>query len=955
MFNIQLTRYLQVVSLFAAVFKSNIVKTKMRKFLTMLLFVAVAQLSAQETGSIVGTLTDKDFNDEPLAFANILIQNTTTGTTSDFDGLYEIADLEPGTYTVIYSFLGYETITQTDIIVEAGKSTKVDIGLSAASGVELEEFIGTGTTKKESEAALLLDQKSANIVKESIGAQELSFKGISDAAGAVNKISGVSKQEGGGNVYVRGLGDRYLNTTYNGLPVPSNNIERKNIDLNLFSSDVIQNVAVSKTHAAKFYGDFAAGNVDITSKEHTGDFFLDIELGSVVNTNALGTNFVKSEGTGYFGFYNRYQNNPYAVLLSHGVDAIPSEGNTGLTGSLATGNSWNIGEASRISAFAMVAFGNSFEFREGPAVDYTTVEKKRFPNSEEYEYARNTTAMANIVYRINDKHKIKYNSLFINDATDKVAYYGTKGLGTNRDAILDTDSGFYQSNVQFNQDMIFVNQLLGTSTLSEKLKLDWGLGYNTVLARQPDRKRISVERYDLEIDGDENTNGSFYSNIAYDNQRYFQDIEDSELNARINLTYNVSEKLDFNFGYNGRKKQRTFENIRYGYDLLEPNTSVGDVRDLDDVFTSQNLGTVFNTVVFNGLDPQIGLGNVNLPGNLENTYEGNLNVNALYADAVYKINEKFSIVPGLRVEQFNQDISYDVINLPATDPGERTASELFFLPSLNMKYALSEDQNLRFSFSSTVSNPEFKEVAPFVYEDVTQRIGGNPNLLNDPAFSRIYNVDFKYEWFVKPSELISVAAFAKAINDPVNLVVANDATGTQRFFRTGDQAQVVGLEVEIRKALITNADEQSILSTGFNATYTYTKQDLKGSNGVFSTTFDRNSDRLQGASPLLVNADLSYRPTFGTYKPIANLVFSYFSDRIDALGSGQLGNIIEKGVPTLDFILKNNISEKIELNASFKNILNPNIERVREVEGGDITLSNFKRGLNIGLQFKYKF
>ena len=927
----------------------------MKKLLIGLLLQATGQLIAQETGSIAGKLTDKDFNNEPLAFANILIEGTTKGTTSDFDGLYEIAGLEPGTYTVIYSFLGYETITKNDIIVANRKSTSVDIGLSAAAGVELEEFVGTGTTKKESEAALLLDQKSANIVKESIGAQELSFKGISDAAAAVNKIVGVSKQEGGGNVYVRGLGDRYLNTTYNGLPVPSNNIEKKNIDLNLFSSDLIQNVGVSKTHAANFYGDFAAGNVDITAKEHTGGFFLDIDLGTTVNTNVLETNFVKSEGTGYFGFYNRYQNNPFAVLLSHGVDAISSKGNTGVSGNLAGGKSWSISQASRLSVFATASFVSSFEFREGPAVDYTTVEKKRFPNSEEYQYGRNTTAMANIVYRINEKHKIKYNSLFINDATDEVAYYGTKGLGSNRDAILDTDRGFYQSNLQFNQDMIFVNQLLGTSTLSKKLELDWGAGYNTVLARQPDRKRISVERYDLELDNDDNTNGFFYSNIAYDNQRYFQDIEDTELNARINLSYNISEKLDFNFGYNGRKKQRTFENIRYGYDFIKPNTPVGDVRDLNQVFSSQNLGAVFNTVVFNGLDPQNGLGNTNLPGNLENTYEGNLNVHAVYMDAVYKINEKFSLVPGLRIEKFNQDITYDVINLPATDPGERDASEFFLLPSLNVKYALNEDQNLRFSFSSTVSNPEFKEVAPFVYEDVTQRIGGNPNLLNDPAFSRIYNVDFKYEWFLKPSELISVAVFAKAINDPVNLVVANDATGTQRFFRTGDQAQVLGFEVEVRKALISNENEQNVLSTSINATYMYTKQDLKGSNGVFSTTFGRDSDQLQGASPLLVNANLSYRPTFGSYKPVVNLVFSYFSDRIDALGSGQLGNIIEKGVPTLDFIWKNNINEKIELNASFKNLLNPNIERAREVEGGDITLSRFKRGINIGFQFKYKF
>ena len=189
----------------------------------------------------------------------------------------------------------------------------------------------------------------------------------------------------------------------------------------------------------------------------------------------------------------------------------------------------------------------------------------------------------------------------------------------------------------------------------------------------------------------------------------------------------------------------------------------------------------------------------------------------------------------------------------------------------------------------------------------------------------------------------------------MNLVVANDATGTQRFFRTGDQAQVLGLEVEVRKALITDADEQNVLSTGFNATYTYTRQDLKDSNGIFSTTFDRTSDELQGASPFLLNADLSYRPTFGTYKPVANIVFSYFSDRIDALGSGQLGNIIEKGVSSLDFILKNNITKNVELNASFKNLLNPNIERVREFDGGDVTLSSYTLGLNIGFQFKYKF
>ncbi len=910
---------------------------------------------AQETGSISGKLLDKETNDQPLPFANIVIKGTTKGTTSDFDGLYSIENIPVGTYTLEFSFTGYETKQISDVIIEANKNTVINLGL-AATAAQLEDVVIKVRTSRERETALLLEQKKAVTIKQSIGAEELSRKGVSDAAAAVSKISGISKQQGGGNVYVRGLGDRYLNTTLNGLPLPSNNIEKKNIDLNLFNSDIIKNIGVSKTYAANFYGDFAAGNVDILSKEHSGDFFINVDLGSVVNTNSVGETFVKSEGTGFFGFYNRYQNNPYAVILSHGVDAQNTDGSVGVSGSISGGKSWNIGEESRISFLATASFSNAYEYREGTAVDFTTVAKKRFPNIEEYEYSRNTTALASIGYKINSDHKIKFNSLFINDATDEVGYYGTKGLGSNRDAIVDTDRGFYQSNVQFDQDMIYVNQLTGNNRFSEKLKLDWGIGYNRVLSRQPDRKRISVERYDLELDNDPNTNGTFFNNIAFDNQRYFQDITDDEINARINLNYEKSEDLTFNFGYNGRRKERDFENIRYGYDFIQPNTEVGDVRNLNGLFTQENIGTVFNTVVFRGLDPINGLGNTNLPGAPENTYNGLLNVHATYADAVYKYGEKWTFVPGFRVELFDQEIDYNVINLPATDPGSRAADELFLLPSLNIKYALQENQNLRFSVSRTVSNPEFKEVAPFVYEDVTKRVGGNPDLLNDPAFSSIINLDLKYEWFLSKGELLSFGTFAKQINDPINLVVANDATGTQRFFRTGDKAEVLGLELEVRKALIRDEDENNILSTGFNTTYTYTRQDLKSTQGTFSTTFDRDNDELQGASPWLINADINYSPTFGDYKPIANLVFSYFSDRIDALGSGQLGNIIEKGVPTLDFIWKNKIGKHLEINTSIKNILDPSIEYIREnTSQGDVLTSSYKRGINIGLQMKYKF
>jgi len=147
----------------------------MKHFFTFI-FLLVSLSTIAQTGIISGTLTDKETGGQPLPFANVLLKGTQKGSQTDFDGNYIITNVEPGTYTIEFSFVGYQTTEKVN----------------------------------ETEAALLLDQKKAITIKQSIGAQELARKGVSDAAGAVAKISGISKQEGGGNVYVRGLGDRYF-------------------------------------------------------------------------------------------------------------------------------------------------------------------------------------------------------------------------------------------------------------------------------------------------------------------------------------------------------------------------------------------------------------------------------------------------------------------------------------------------------------------------------------------------------------------------------------------------------------------------------------------------------------------------------------------------------------------------------------------------------------------------
>ncbi|HET7360615.1 MAG TPA: carboxypeptidase-like regulatory domain-containing protein, partial [Salinimicrobium sp.] len=224
----------------------------MKNYFLFIALITTSILQAQylETGSIAGKLTDKEMNGMPLPFANVIIKGTTIGTVTDYDGLYTIEDIEPGTYTLVFSFVGYETITIPNVEVMGGKVTEINTALGT-SAAALEEVVITTVAREGSEFAMLLEQKKAITIKESIGAQKLAKMGVSDAAAATTKISGVSSSEASGDIYVRGLGNRYLSTTLNGLPIPSDDVARKNIDLELFPARVIQSLGISKTYSVK--------------------------------------------------------------------------------------------------------------------------------------------------------------------------------------------------------------------------------------------------------------------------------------------------------------------------------------------------------------------------------------------------------------------------------------------------------------------------------------------------------------------------------------------------------------------------------------------------------------------------------------------------------------------------------------------------------------------------------
>ena len=226
----------------------------MKKLLIVFTLFIFQMMVAQDKGVIKGQLLDKEMDNEPLSFASVFLKGTTIGSETDLDGNFFLS-VDSGDYILVFDFLGYKTL-EVPVSVKVGETVIINKILEAAEGVALDEVKLKVSTSKQKESALLMAQQKAVTIDQKIGVEELSKKGVSNVATALTKTTGISKQQGSGAIFVRGLGDRYNVTTLNGLPLPSNNPSNKNIDLNIFSTDIIEFISIDKTFNPKNFGDF---------------------------------------------------------------------------------------------------------------------------------------------------------------------------------------------------------------------------------------------------------------------------------------------------------------------------------------------------------------------------------------------------------------------------------------------------------------------------------------------------------------------------------------------------------------------------------------------------------------------------------------------------------------------------------------------------------------------------
>ena len=910
------------------------------KIIVALLLLSTANILAQ--GVVKGKVMDE--TGLPIPNAVVRIKEGTKGAKSDANGEYKFS-LNPGTFAVSASCINYEAKTEV-ITVSNLETVNLDFKLKSIAK-NLKGVTVTSGRNKESVQELLQEQKKQIVIEEKIGAQEMSKKGVSDAAQAVQKISGISKGVGQDAVFVRGMGDRYISTTLNHLSLPSENPETKNISLEYFPSEVIRNIAVGKTYNAAMSGDFGAANIDISSKEFTGKPSFKVSLSSGFNSQAI-ANWNYTSGISFLGGINNTDlpttnnNTHFNPTWTPSLTNAPRLNNKiGLN----FGYYKSLGGEKSISLYIAPSIQNNFEYNDGYSAVFGAQSILRDARSKNYSYSFTKNLLTNAIFRFNKFNRIKLNYLHLDVASDQVSYFNGYDYNVN------SDVRFYRGTVEkVNLDIL---QLLGEHTINDQTSLYWGVGGNMLRESQPNRKTYKL----LEENGIATLSPS-----SGENNIYYQGLDEDELSAFGQFKHRFSKEVredktqvELQLGYNARVKARDFTASQFDFTPFSYPTagySVVGNEGVQDYFTPANLVANYYSIigrrVENGqVKPQSYLGRMY-------TQSGS---------AAFQINmpNKWEVLAGLRTDYIYQYVIWDVIGV-AKPKGASDFEKIKPLPFINVRYPITEEIKFKGGLSKTYTLPQFKETAPFVYENVVANNSfGNPYLYP----SDNYNLDLKIENFFSKTEMYSFTLFGKHILNPINkTIVASSGASEMSYVNTGNSAFAGGLEFELRKNLFSDFETtktyNSILSFGANAAFMYTNQNLNNekaaleTKGFIQNIFNSNKAALQGASPIVLNADLSYKLKYKSFEPTFTLVYNYFDDRLYSIGVLGISDIYEKGVHTLDFISRCNLGKNFELSLAIKNITNPSYDRYQDIASQRITTSSFSRGINSSLGITYK-
>lgn len=944
----------------------------MKKFILFGITWMLFTLNTFAQGTISGTIIDAEFGDG-LIGANIVIEGTTNGVSTDFEGKYQLK-AEAGTYKLIVSYLGYSDKT-VETVVKDGEVTYLDVTMSE-DGVELDiDVIVTAKVIERSENAVLLMQRKSDKIQDGISSQEMAKLAVSDAAGAMGKVTGATVS-GGKYIYIRGLGDRYSLTQLNGLVIPSADPYRNGAQLDLIPANLLDNIITSKTFTPDQPGTFTGGAVNIKTKTFPEQFSLTFSTSAGFNSqNNFNDGFLTHQGgsTDYWGYDDGGRARP-EILDSPEVQRTFELGSTNLP-VLARLNIDDEGAVLANAADAAIrsvnsqftpteetssfdhgygiTFGNQYNFgKNALGVIASASFKKRYEHLPDFvrknwnardinaddlfnegdfrETLSNESSTLNgllgLSYKINNLHSISLNTIY-NHSTDKTSRFIT---GERPDNIVLPD--IVEGRELFFQEREMKNIQVGGShaiPAASNLLIEWKWSRATSSMIDPDRRFFENEF---------NTESLEYRIPASNVQRpfhFFRDLADEQSDYKIDFTLPLKNKFKLKFGGLYTDKSREFTEFRY---QIEENVGFTQSFDgnTDDFLSDDNIGIVGEFEPLGGFI----LGNY-LQDRTEakNQYIGTDQVAAGYFMATLPITEDLKFVGGARVEK--TDIFVESADTSRT-PG--IIDQLDVLPSANFIYALNDNMNLRASYSTTIARPNMREIAPFESFDplINTIYLGNAELNR----TKVQNFDLRWEWFLKPGELIAVSGYYKDFTDAITLFRLREA-GNVFQYKNVENANLYGVEIELRKNLESLVPALKNFKFSTNLSLIKSNSDVPDEDNL---GLDPTSRPFEGQANYILNTSLLYSNIDMGLD--ASLSLNTTGDKLAIISNEGNPDIYDRGRSQLDFTISKKF-KNLNVRLSAKNLLNSAYRRSSEFKDQEFIYYEYTRGITYGVNLSY--
>ena len=917
---------------------------------------------------ITGTVIDGDFN-EPLPFANILVLETGEGVTSDFDGKYTF-ELHAGTYSVQFSFVGYETKIITEIEVTNDEYTIIDVVInSAAQG--LEEVVVTVEAKRNTEASVLEIQKKSASLIDGISAQAFKKIGASTIASAVKSVPGVSVQ-GGKYVYVRGLGDRYSKSILNGIDIPGLDPDRNTIQMDLFPTNMLSNVLVIKSARADLPADFTGGVIDIITKDLPSKEEFSVSVSTAYNPDMhFNDNYLSYTGgsTDFLGFDDGSRKNKIAnSFLGNVFDPRLNQTELGMNLVNRISNQFNPQMAPQVSNSGMnfgfgITYGNQFNFENGHSfgvlgsVSYKSEQtlnentqdnifnfspNKSVLTFEENRIQSGTIGGQNIIastlfgmtYKTNTS-KIKFNGLHIQNGQS------TSGIFRQLTRFSDFID-FNKFNLEYNERSISNGMISGLHNFEESnLKLEWTLSGTLAKVHDKDVRNTTFQ--------DEEGIFSFQENT--EPKRIWRTLDENNLVSKVDFTKRfqfLKSDAVLKFGLFGSLKERDFSIAQYSVSSNFTSESDWDNYggDPNQLFNPSNLigpnnadGTYIN--------PQT---TIRQDANIFNAKQQNF---AAYISNEFNVTEKLKSIIGLRFENYQVFYTGENSQLGQVFENENIINKNNVFPSLNFIYSLKENQNLRVAYSLTTARPSFKEASIAEIYDPLSNLFFIGNINIRPTY--IDNFDIRYEAYGENAQLFAFSAFYKNLTDPIEIGFVAASTSNYKPLNL-ETANVFGLELEFRKKLGTWFNNLANWNLNLNGTYIisdekYSEDELKLRQlGLRDGQTLGDSRPLQGQSPYLINAGIEYN---NSEKGIqGGLFYNVQGKTLQVVGDGFYPDVFTIPFNSLNFNLIKQFNVNRKLAFKITNLLNDC--RESRFEGFNNESQIFK-SRNIGRQFSLSY